>query len=398
MRQQGTIKRILSNPVQNVGSRYRTLRVDESLGGRKSDSSSPKGGNPFAFLNEKLEIIPISDKQILSSFGIDSAKNYNMLREVGSRFLKHFGVEENVEFYNCSSDSEKLGSLIEWFESKVVEHGFNFSAIKMDTDSDTDIDFVVYKNMEAMDWMVCTIYCSPADNLSKEGSDVYKRYIKFISDYMGIGLGIEDNEQNYYLCMLSECYSDEDNEQFDQTDWEKEERLKRQEIMNEYKEGGKFHKLFEEIKNIPDFSYEELLRKLEWYRNVCPDNERSLAECMIDGLPIVPKMGCDRFDFNPESGLFGEENDGFVSVPLTSAILYSIHDGIGDEFVDMLNNDINSGMESCGWNMWMCLDDKMTDADIREFIDNKDIGSDFSDWICRFNEESGKFDNYEQTE
>ena len=359
--------------------------------GRRGASSSSTSANidSLAFLSQKIETIRTSDEQYLREYCIDIPKSFANLQKTCQKFLELRRCQYEVDYSGCNTGADKIICLTEWFERQVESFGHNLSLHK--SYGDECLHFVLYYPLPELEWTICVFYCAPANYLSEKGGELYKKYIKFISDSMGIGIGGENNHENYILDTILTWMDDFSDSIYDDID---EDRLK---IVNKYKKGGEFHKLFEEIDKLPFINSEGITKELQDYRKICPNNELELVECMLEGIPVVKKMNVNLYDFIPDYE-DDPESEVKIAIPWTTAILYSCNDGIGDELVDSINSDIQCGSEVSNWTANLTIREEINANDLKNFENDKSIGKKFSKWIEKFNRLTEKFDKYEQSQ
>lgn len=353
-------------------------------------TSAPSLSAP-AFLTSKIETIRPTDNYAEGRLGIRLDKSYAFILACCKRFLKFVGIEFDYKSKDGLTLSQKLGELIEYFESKVEPLGLSILVSKKDCQgSETDVlECAVYRWGRELECTIVILYCAPARYLSPAGSQMYKRFIKFVSDSTQIPLGIQNHSENFYLdCIMNMYYEDDE-----------EEVKEKYTFLEKYKVDGEFWNLFDEIYGLSREKPEDLYESLEEYLHECPVNETELVEAMMEGIDIVKDMNWYWFDFNPEDDGIEDEygnygSDGFASSVFASAILYSEHDGISDALLDSVNNEVNAGIMMTGWNIHQWLSPKMKKADILEFMRCKDLCASFDDWLRTFYREAEKFDLY----
>ncbi len=353
-----------------------------------------------SFLTSVIEPIRTEDSYAEGRFGISLDKSYARILGCCKRFLKIAGIEFDYVAKEKVSKSQRIGELIDYFEKKIKPLGLSLMISKKDCQGVgvKVLESVVYRLGSELEDTILVFYCSPAWYLSPEGSKMYKRFMKFVSDSTNIPLGIPEHTENFYLDMIVNSYEDEDFDNYFDED-EKEERSEQQHIVERYKQDGEFWNLFDEINCLPAESAEELTNALEEYRKVCPDNEMELIESMIEGVPIMKDANCYWFEFNPDDdGVaddYGNDGiDGYSSSVFASAILFSEYDGVADALIENVNCEVQSGIMMTGWNIHQWLSPGMKKADILDFLRCKDLVASIDKWIRVFCQEAGKFDLY----
>lgn len=391
MQQEGVNGTILQKPDLCARKRHKSGSARRYRERRGASSSSTSASiDSLAFLSQKIEAIRTSDEQYLGEYCMDIPKSFTNLQKTCQKFLELSRCQYEVDYSGCNTVADKIIRLTEWFERQVESFGYNLSLHK--SYGDECLHFVLYYPLPELEWMICVFYCAPANYLSEKGGELYKKYIKFISDSMGIGIGSENNHENYILDTILTWMDEFNDSIYDDID---EDRLK---IVNKYKKGGEFHKLFEEIDKLPFLSSEGFTKELQDYRKVCPNDELELVECMLEGIPVVRKMNVNLYDFIPDYERDDPESELKIALPWTTAILYSCNDGIGDELVDSINSDVQCGSEVSSWIVSLTITEDINANDLKTFGNDKSIGKKFSKWIEKFNKLTEKFDKYEQSQ
>ena len=380
--------------VLNTGVR---AQAGISRKGRGAATSAPSISAP-AFLTSKIEPIRHTDKDVAGRFGIRLDKSYAFILACCKRFLKFVGIEFDYEHKAGLTLSQKLGELVEYFESKVEPLGLSIVVSKKNCQgSETDVlECAVYRWGRELEDTIVILYCAPARYLSPAGSQMYKRFMKFVSDSTQIPLGIPEHSENFYLDCIMNMYEEDD---FDHYEDDEEEVKEKDHVLEKYKMDGEFWNLFDEINGLSIEKPEDLYEALEEYLHECPVNETELVEAMMEGIDIVKDMNCYWFEFNPDDDGIEDEygnygSDGYASSVFSSAILYSEHDGISDALLDSVNNEVNAGIMMTGWNIHQWLSPKIKKADILEFMRCKDFCASFDKWLRTFYRATEKFDLY----
>lgn len=381
--------------VFNTGVRAQT---GISRKGRGAATAAPSLCAP-AFLTSKIEPIRPTDKDSAGRFGFRLDKSYANVLACCNRFLKFVGIEFDYEPKAGLTLSQKLGELIEYFESKIEPLGLTLVVSKKFPQGDeTDVlQCVVYRLGKELDDTIVILYCAPAMYLSPAVSKMYKRFIKFVSDSTQIPLGITEHSENFYLDWIMNMYEEEN---FDD---DGEDVNDKDPVFEKYKEGGEFWNLFDEINGLPKEKPEHLYNALDEYRQQCPSEEIEVVEAMIEGIDVVKDANSYWFEFNPDDDGISNEycydsSDGYASSVFSSAILFSEHDGISDALLDNVNNEVNAGIMMTGWNIHQWLSPKMKKEDILDFMRCKDLCASLDEWLRKFYRATEKFDLYGKSE
>lgn len=383
--------KVSSRPMLGVKRIGQTKRVSNKRG---ATAVAPSVCAP-AFLTSQIDYIKPSNDNASSRFGIDIDRSYRNILACCKRFLKFVGVKFDF-IPTDGSKSYQLGELIEYFENKLDQFGVSLCVTKKTPYGEEleVLECVIYRHGRELDDIIIVLYVSPAMYLSEGTSALYKRFIKFFSDSTNIPLGIKDSGDNFYLEMIAYCYEDYDDD---------EDSSNNDNVISKYKECGEFWNLFDEISSLPQESEESILSDLEKYRPECPADEFALLDSMIMGVPIVKDANYYWFEFNPENdGLPDEygntDNEGWASSVFASAILYSENDGVGEQLIDTVNNDVQSGIMMYGWNIHQWISPKTKKEDIDEFMRCKDLVASLDKWVNVFSQEASKFDKYGKSE
>ena len=335
-------------------------------------------------------------------FDIRLDKSYANILACCKRFLKFVGIEFDYEPKAGLTLSQKLGELIEYFESKVEPLGLTLVVSKKDgRGSEVDVlECVVYRWGRELEGTIVVLYCAPARYMSPAGCQMYKRFMKFVTDSMAIPLGISEHGENFYLDCIMNMYDEED---FDHYEDDENEEKEENPVLEKYKVDGEFWNLFDEINGLPKEKPEHLYKALEEYRQQCPSEEMEVVEAMMEGVDVVKDANCYWFEFNPEddgiSNEYGyDSSDGYASSVFASAILFSEHDGISEKLLDNVNNEVNAGIMMTGWNIHQWLSPKMKKADVLDFIRCKDLCASLDAWLRTFYRATEKFDLYGKSE
>ena len=369
--------------------------------GRGAATAAPSLSAP-AFLTTTIEPIRPSEKDATARLGINIDNSYSNVLACCKRFLKFVGIEFDYEPIVGFTKSQALGELIDYFENKIEPFGLSLVvSMKFPQGDETDVlQCVVYRWGSELEDTIVILYCAPARYLSPAGSQMYKRFMKFVSDCTQIPLGIPEHSENFYLDCMMNMYDEDD---FDHYEDDEEEVKEKDPVLEKYKVDGEFWNLFDEIYGLSREKPEDLYEALEEYLHECPVNETELVEAMMEGIDIVKDMNCYWFEFNPDDDGIEDEygnygSDGYASSVFASAILYSEHDGISEALLDSVNNEVNAGIMMTGWNIHQWLSPKMKKADILEFMRCKDLCASFDKWLRTFYRATEKFDLYGKSE
>ena len=359
-----------------------------------SDATAACWNDPFVFLNVRLKDKPVTGEQVGSCYNLNIASSYGRLCRAAERFLRFFDIPFDFAPKKRSTIVRKLDALISWFEPKVEELGFKLATLKHDPyDEDcADIDFVVYSPCADLEMKVIVFIVSPAETLPPKGAQLYKEFIKFVSDSMCIYIGA--NSDNYYLDMVM-SYHDDPEQDIEELEGEDRAYLeKRRNIVAAYREGGEYERLFEEIRRLRP---ENLKERMERYIEECDDFDVChLFKVLVEGLPVVQQMNIHWFDFNPDIDGFSEDGEGYIEVFSQQAILYSDNDGIESALIQALENDYNCGVMPVDYNLHLRLSEELKDDDIREFAQAIDLGSRFAKWNVDYYHAVSKFDKIQE--
>lgn len=387
---QGKASRLSQRPLQGHSAGKRTKRVSFKGG---SAAAAPSVCAP-AFLTTPIEAIRPNDNKVSVRFGINIEKSYKWLEACCKRFLKFVGVKFDFAPTKGLLRAQQLGELIDYFGKSLEPFGLSLCVSKKTPQGEERniLECVVYREGLELSDTILIFYVAPAWYLSAGTSAIYKRFMKFLSDSTNISLGVNRRSENFYLDMLINC---EDAYDFDEPEEPDEDS-----VIKKYSEGGEFWNLFEEIISLPQETDKTLLADMERYRSQdCPIEEMDLLDAMIEGVPIIKDANMYWFEFNPEDdGLpdaYGNtDGDGWSSSVFASAILFSDNDGMAEQLLDCINNEVCSGIMMSGFNIHQWLSPTMKKADIDDFMRCKDLVADLDKWTRVFYNESLKFDKY----
>ena len=362
-------------PARNVQDRHEGK-------GRKPGAVAALKDDAFDFLNVAIKDIAVTEEYFIGCFGLNLRGSYERLLTVSAKFLEFFGKPFDFKPDEAEDLTARFDVLTEWFDKQVTDLGFQLATVKrVPHDMGCgDIDFVVYNPCYELELKVCVFIVSPVETLPKKAAYLYGQYIKFLSDSMSICMGLEHSD-NYYLSMVLDTYDDPEQD-IDELDEEDRTMLqKRRKLIEDYNT-GRYKKLFDELERVKPY---RLVKGIESYIKECEDADIvHLFKVLLDGFPLVAKMNIHWFDFNPDEDGLEESTDSYIDVFAQNAILYSFNDGIEDTLLDYLENDYNCGVIPVGWNQKLRLYDGITEDDIREFVDNRNLALDFSKWMVDY--------------
>lgn len=375
--------------------------LPESKRGRgrreQSPRSSSKGGNPLAFLNEKLEEFPIEG--ILDQYRIDFEGSYEKIRAGAERFLKSHDLKLSYEPKENEDWRERLLLLMEDFEKQLEPMDYH---CMMHKDDDVPIlDAAVYAYGSAMDYTIGELYVRPAETLPPEEAMLFKRFMKLFSSETNIGLGL-DSESFFIETQMeyfSGYYDDENFENLDED--EKKEALFRKEVVANYQPGGKYKKLFDEIDALvvkPDELTRDLQAYLTKYKgNAEKFNEWKLMGVLLDGIDIARCINIFDWTFNPENDGVDEnaEDSFYTASSLLNFIFYSEYDTFGESVLDA----INSGAEDMlAWCNDFCITKENNFKERQEYFEESVTAiPKLRQWLQDFYQAAEKFDTNEYT-
>lgn len=375
--------------------------LPESKRGRgrreQSPRSSSKGGNPLAFLNEKLEEFPIEG--ILDQYRIDFEGSYEKIRAGAERFLKSHDLKLSYEPKENEDWRERLLLLMEDFEKQLEPMDYH---CMMHKDDDVPIlDAAVYAYGSAMDYTIGELYVRPAETLPPEEAMLFKRFMKLFSSETNIGLGL-DSESFFIETQMeyfSGYYDDENFENLDED--EKKEALFRKEVVANYQPGGKYKKLFDEIDALvvkPDELTRDLQAYLTKYKgNAEKFNEWKLMGVLLDGIDIARCINIFDWTFNPEDDGVDEnaEDSFYTASSLLNFIFYSEYDTFGESVLDA----INSGAEDMlAWCNDFCITKENNFKERQEYFEESVTAiPKLRQWLQDFYQAAEKFDTNEYT-
>lgn len=326
--------------------------LPESKRGRgrreRSPRPSSKGGNSFAFLSERMEEFPV--ESILDKYRIDFAGSYERIRAGANRFLGVHDLKLNYKPKRNEDWKERLIQLMADFGNLLEPMGYGCMMYK--NDYEPILDAVVYAYGNEMDYTIGELYVRPAETLPQEEAMLFKRFIKLFSSETNIGLGL-DGESFFLETQMDyfEGYYDEDPDGMDEED--RKFYMFRKEVVANYKTGGRYKKLFDEIDSLV-VCPGELARDLQAYLSRYKGNsgkhrEWRLMEVLLDGIDIARRINIFDWTFNPDNdGVDENAEDGFFSATsLLNFIFYSEHDSFGESVLDAINNGADEMLPWC---------------------------------------------------
>ncbi len=341
-------------------------------GGAKARPAS-RMSDSRAFLNTRIDEIAVSDTDMPN---VELAKGY----EEFVTGLKRFYRMAHRRFVEPKKGTipDKMCQLIERTERDLGEIGLELSVWKLEDYK--ELNFTLYRHVGIMDDVVYIFYLSPCDVLKGEMSSLYKRYIRYMGDCFGTNI-VTDGSCNYYidmiLNMMLEDYYDEENE------------YNHEKKMIDFYQHGHGYNLFKEINELI-VSPDELQYDLEAYRKRADGDELELVETMLEGMNVLPYMSIDRYDFNPLRDGF-DVNDGYIENCSQIGFVYGRDDGLEELILDSINNDLNCGLVSIGWNKWLHLNN-FTREDYDFVTSSNSKQQEFVDWTVRWYNIERKFD------
>ena len=362
-----------------------------------SPRSSSKGGNPLAFLNEKLEEFPIEG--ILDQYRIDFEGSYEKIRAGAERFLKSHDLKLSYEPKEKEDWKERLLLLMEDFEKQLEPMDYH---CMMHKDDDVPIlDAAVYAYGSAMDYTIGELYVRPAETLPPEEAMLFKRFMKLFSSETNIGLGIDS--ESFFIETQMEYfegyYDDENFENLDED--EKKEALFRKEVVANYKPGGKYKKLFDEIDALvvkPDELTRDLQAYLTKYKgNAEKFNEWKLMGVLLDGIDIARCINIFDWTFNPEDDGVDEnaEDSFYTASSLLNFIFYSEYDTFGESVLDAINNGAE---DMLAWCNDFCITKENNFKERQEYFEESVTAiPKLRQWLQDFYQAAEKFDTNEYT-
>lgn len=364
--------------------------------GRGAATAAPSLCAP-AFLTSPIRPIRPTSEDTAARLEIDIDKSYANVSASLRRFFKVVGIEYDYEPKKDLTRAQQLGELIDYGEKKMDSLGLSLAVSKKDCqggDVDT-LECVVYRWGKELEDTIVILYCAPAVYMSPEGCQMYKRFMKFVTVSTGIPLGIPEHTENFYL----DCIVNMDDDYM----YEEDEEEEKDPVILKYRQDGEFWNLFDEIGGLPKEKPGDLYAALDDYRQRCPDDETEVVEAMMEGIDIIKDANYYWFEFNPDDdGLpneWGNDSaDGYASSVFASAILFSEQDGISEQLLDTVNNEVNAGIMMTGWNIHQWLSPKTAKADILEFMRCKDLCASLDDWLRTFYRATEKFDLYGKSE
>lgn len=330
---------------------------------------------------------------------IDFEGSYKKIRAGAERFLKAHDLKLGYEPKDDEDWKDRILLLMEDLEKQLEPMDYHCMMHK--DENEPILDAAVYAYGSDMDYTIGELYVRPAETLPPEEAMLFKRFMKFFSRETNIGIGL-DNDSFFVETQMeyfSGYYDDEDFENLDEED--KEEALFRRKIVENYQEGGKYKKLFDEIDSLV-VSPDELARDLQAYLDKFRGNTEKIDEwklmgVLYDGIDIARCINIFDWTFNPfNDGVDECEEDNFYTASsLLNFIFYSEHDTFGESVLDAVNN---GGEEMGAW----CTDFVITkemdfDRRLKYFEDSVEAVPKFIQWLRDFYITAEKFDTNEYT-
>lgn len=361
----------------------------------RSPRSSSEGCNPLAFLNEKLEDYPIEG--LLDQYSINLEGSYKKIRVGVERFLAAHDLKLSYIPKKGEEYNEMLVQMMEEFGKLLEPMGFGCMMHK--DDYEPILDAAVYAYGGDMDYTIGEIYVRPAETLPPEESMLFKRFIKLFSSETNIGLGLDcesffiETQMDYF----EGYYEDENFENLDEE--EKEWANFRKQVAANYKEGGKYFKLFKEIDSL-SVNRDELKRDLQEYMKKYKGNQEKFSEwrlmgVLLDGIDVVKFINIFDWTFNPDNdGVDSSAEDNFYSAAsLLNFIFYSEHDTFGESVLDAVNNSCD---EIMGWcNGFVITHENNFEDHLLYFEESVKAVPKFRQWLQDFYKSAEKFDTNE---
>lgn len=374
-------------------------------GARNGFGAQGKAYAPFrstAFLRQSILDIGLNEDYLLRCYGIDVGGSYKKMLESFKTFCKVVGLEFGFAPQPFFTKTQTLMSAVDYFCNLIKPLGLELSVSRKCAQGEDlgGLECCVYRYGKELENNVVVLYACPARYLTPKGAELYKRFMKFVSQSMHIPLGVNNSGALFYIETMVQVYDDEFLSNPSSDDEEYRDEAERMRTMLEaYRENGEFFSLLEEIHLLARQDVTTLQNDMEEYSRCCPENEAGLIECLMGGLDIVRDMDVEKFDFSPDDNGFpndwGYDADSeWSSIVSFSSILYSQYDGMTDAVIGFLNDDVEAGANISGWNIHLRLSPVMDSRDITEFMRCKDLVWRFSSWLGSFYENTEKFDRY----
>ena len=362
-----------------LNSKKGMQRRDISDTGRRRKTASAFS---TSFLTEKIGSIRPTVEQISYELGVALNESCTYLFECFKNFMQCLGEEFDYSLGNKSL-LDAIPNMVKAFENSIEKYGLRVSLMKSDIGGTEILSPVIYYEVGNLEGRVVIFYASPVDSLSKRGSELFARFISFLSYAMGIGIGYDESVGNWYLDTLFQCYMD-DPDAFDDDD-----------VIKQYHEGD-IAETLQRLREMPKPEMDELINDIKSYLSDCPSEETDLFSTILEGLPIVSSMEIREYDYIPDDDGFDKiHENGSMSIVYSTCILYSENDGMDNTLIECINNDCDSGENITGWNLFMLITPKTTKDDIVALKKRIEIADSFEEWQSRYYQEESKFDRYE---
>ena len=339
--------------------------------GRKKARPSRVGADSRSFLNERIGTKQLSDVGLLD---VELEQAYGNFVKGLKRFYGDLG--RSLMIPNKGDISERMCQLLEWVCSDLEKIGLELSVWKID-DYDMDLNFTVYKNVLCLNDVLFTFYLSPIDCLKGQESDIYKRFIAFMTRCFGVCIDLAFPDNDYVSMILDSMFEDMDEEG-------EESRM-----LKFYKE-ERILKLFKEIDSMK-VDEERLRKDIEDCMEKSDGDVRRLMEVMYKGMDILPHMCLGCYDFNPCNDGF-RSNDSYIRIEQCVAFCYSCQDGLDEIIIDTVNNDCYCGLLTPGFNKYVHLDSDYSREEFDNLVGSDDIQERFVKWSDEFYQIEKKFD------
>lgn len=328
-------------------------------------------GQPFAFLNTYLESRRVSDKELELAFNLDLGDSYKEMLAGANKLLKTLGESERIILSPIASNGEVINAILSKLESVLSKKQLLFEVQRRDPyDEDCKyLDLVVYSNMDCFDFTVVVLYCSPASHLKGKARELFMRFMRTVSEDMNINFGVGESESCYLEMLGMEIEDTEDPDP----------------QLVGYQKGKEYYEIFEEIKNLPYTPPDKLKAEIDEYRKSCEVG--LLADfmlCLEKGLDVA-NLNTQEFCFDPSNDGIFDRDESSLDSPTLTAIFYSPDDGLTDEYLSIINSDVESGIEVTGWNYAVPIrEDCITKESVNQLFECKERGKRFLDWNDEF--------------
>lgn len=328
-------------------------------------------GQPFAFLNTYLESRRVSDKELELAFNLDLGDSYKEMLAGANKLLKTLGENERIAPSPIASNGEAINAILSKLESVLSKKQLHFEVQRRDPyDEDCKyLDLVVYSNMDCFDFTVVVLYCSPASYLKGKARELFMRFMRTVSKDMNINFGVGESESCYLEMLGMEMENTEDPDP----------------QLVGYQKGNEYYEIFEEIKNLPYTSPDKLKAEIREFRDSCePSMLGNFMLCLERGLDVA-NLNTQEFCFDPSNDGIFDRDESSLYIPTLTAIFYSPDDGLTDEYLSIINSDVESGIEVTGWNYAVPIrEDCITKESVNQLFECKERGKRFLDWNDEF--------------